>query len=165
MGQDLTAGEAWKATADLETAVATLLGRLLFAYSRLDMTIGLCLVWANGGHQLDELTPRVSFETFHRKLTALEDLVIQKFGNQPREQMAWSRWVEQAHVTRKLRNELTHGRWGVNPYTNEAINVIGMPTSPNQREVRYSLSALTDAVAEIDRLQTALGQLRERCPV
>jgi hypothetical protein len=74
-------------------------------------------------------------------------------------------WIEQAHAARTLRNELIHGRWGVDPYTSEAINVIGLPTSPDQREVRYSLQALTDAIAELGRLRGRLFELRQQRPV
>lgn len=162
---DLTAGEVWRATEDLETAAATLLGRLLFAFSRLDVALGLCLVWANGGKQIDALTPKVTALTFNQKLDALAVLVEQKYAYESKKRAAWLQWIGQAHSSRTLRNELTHGRWGVDPYTAEAINVLGLPTSPEQREVRYSMQALTDAVAEIGRLQGRLWQLREQRPL
>jgi hypothetical protein len=57
--RDLTAGEVWKATEDLEDAAATLLGRLLFAFSRLDVALGLCLVWVDSGRRIDALTPKI----------------------------------------------------------------------------------------------------------
>lgn len=43
--------------------------------------------------------------------------------------------------------------------------MIDLPTSPDQREVRFTLLALTDSVAGIGRLQTRLSQLREQQPV
>jgi hypothetical protein len=162
---DLTAGEVWRATEELETAAATLLGRLLFAFSRLDVALGLCLVWADGGKQIDALTPMVTALTFKQKLDALTVLVEQKYADESKKRAAWLQWIGQAHSSRTLRNELTHGRWGVDPYTADAVNVLGLPTSPEQREVRYSLQALTDAVAEIGRLQGRLWQLREQRPV
>lgn len=165
VNDDPTAGEVWKATADLEAAAATLLGRLLFAFSRLDVALGLCLVWTDSGKQIDALTPKVTALTFNQKLDSLTLLVKSKFSDGSKKRAAWVEWIEQAHVARTLRNELIHGRWGVDPYTSEAINVIGLPTSPEQREVRYSLQALTDAVTEIGRLQARLWQLREQRPV
>ena len=165
MKNDPTAGEVWAATEALEAATATLLGRLLFAFSRLDVALGLCLVWANDGKQIEVLTPKVTALTFHKKLDTLTGLVDAKFAEGSKKHLAWALWIEQAHATRTLRNQLTHGRWGVDPYTEEAINVIGLPTSPDQREVRFSLQALTDAVAEIGRLQARLWQLREQRPV
>jgi hypothetical protein len=165
VNHDLTASEMSKATEDLEAAAATLLGRLLFAFSRLDVALGLCLVWADSGKQIDALTPKVTALTFNQKLNALTGLVKSRFADRSKKRAAWLQWIEHAHVARTLRNQLTHGRWGVDPYTAEAINVIGLPTSPEQREVRYSLQALTDAVTEIGRLQGRLWQLREQRPV
>ena len=165
MNHDLTAGEVWKATEALEAAAATQLGRLLFAFSRLDVALGLCLVWADGGQQIDELTPKVTALTFNQKLDALTVLVKRKFPERSKKRLAWVKWIEHAHMARTLRNQLTHGRWGVDPQAGEAINVIGLPTSPEQREVRYSMQSLADAVTEIARLQSRLWQLREQRPV
>lgn len=165
MNHDLTAGEVWKATEDLESAVATLLGRLLLAFSRLDVALGLCLVWVDGGRQIDALTPKVTELTFKQKLDTLTVVVRSKFAKQSKKRTAWLLWIEQANAARTLRNQLIHGRWGVDPYRSEAINVMGLPTSPEQREVRYSLKALTDAKNELGRLQGRLWQLREQRPV
>ena len=165
VNNDLTAGEVWKATEELEAAAATHLGRLLFAFSRLDIALGLCLVWANDGKKIDSLTPKVTALTFNQKLDALTVLVKSKFPERSKKRLAWVQWIEHAHVARTLRNQFTHGRWGVDPYAAEAINVIGLPTSPEQREVRYSLQTLADAVTEIGRLQSRLLQLRDQLPV
>ena len=50
-------------------------------------------------------------------------------------------------------------------YTDQGINVIGLPTSPNQREVRYSLKTLSATVEETKRLQVRLYQLRKQWPL
>ena len=165
MSRQWTAGEVWAASEALETAAATQLGRLLFAFARLDVALGLCLVWAYDGKQIEMLTPKVTELTFHKKLDSLTGLIEAKFVSGSKKRSGWSKWIEQAHSTRALRNQLTHGRWGVDPYTEEAINVIGLPTSPDQREVRYSLRGLSDAVDETRRLQVRLSQLREQWPV
>jgi hypothetical protein len=165
MKENPTAGEVWAATEELETATATLLGRLVFAFSRLDVALGLCLVWAGDGKQIGVLTPKIAELTFHKKLDQLTGLAEAKFVFGSKKRSGWALWIEEAHRTRALRNQLTHGRWGVDPYTDEAINVIGLPTSPNQHEIRYSLKALSDAVVETTRLQTRLAQLREQWPV
>jgi hypothetical protein len=165
MTKDWTAREVWEAHDALETSAATLLGRLLFAFSRLDMNLGLCLVWADGGTNIVALTPKVSALTFHKKLEQLGRLVEAKFVAGSKERSDWALWIEQAHATRALRNQLTHGRWGIDPYAGEAMNVIGLPTSPDQHEMRYSLQALRDAVDEAQRLQVRLSELRAQCPV
>lgn len=165
MKKDLTAGEVWAATEALETVTATLLGRFLFEFSRLDVALGLCLVWASDGSHIEILTPKITALTFHKKLDRLAELVEAKFTTGSQKQAAWALWIEQAHSTRILRNQLTHGRWDVDPYTEEAINVIGLPTSPDQRAVRLTLEALSGAVADMGRLQRRLSQLRKSASV
>lgn len=164
MKNELTAAEVWKATEELEDAAATLLGRFMFAFSRLDVALGLCLVWLDGGKQIDALTPIVTALTFNQKLDALTGSVKTRVADRSTRRVEWSQWIEQAHAARALRNQLTHGRWGVDPYTAEAFTVIGLPTSPEQREVRHSLQLLTDAVTDIGRLQARLEELRTPRP-
>lgn len=165
MSKQWTGTEVREATEALETAAATLLGRLLFEFARLDVALGPCLVWAHDGKQIKALTPKVTALTFHKKLDSLAGLAETKFVAGSKKRAGYATWIEQANHTRALRNELTHGRWGVDPYTEEAVNVIGLPTSSDQREVRYSLQALSAAVEETKRLQVRLSQLREQWPL
>lgn len=39
-----------------ERAAAELLGRMIFAFSRLDMALGLCIVWTGGGRNIESLS-------------------------------------------------------------------------------------------------------------
>jgi len=165
MDEPLTAGELWARHDDLEVGAATALGRLLMAFARLDMSLGLCLVWIDGGAQLATLTPKVEQMTFNNRLDMLASVVVEKFVAGTRKRSGYELWIAQTHAIRMLRNELAHGRWGVDPRTNEAVNIIGLPTSPDQREVRHSIEALNNAVAEIQRLTSRLSQLREQWPL
>ena len=160
MTSDWSAGEIWDAHDKLETETATLLGRLLFSFSRLDVNLGLCLVWVDHGRRITALTPKVTEMNFHKKLNQLAKAVAAKFGEGSKEAADWSLWIEQAHASRELRNRLVHGRWGVDPIAGEAINVVGLPTSPDQHELRYSLPALRKAVDEVQQLQARLSELR-----
>ena len=49
---EITAGELLAKNDALENEAASLLGHMIFEFSRLDMNLGLCLVWVDGGREL-----------------------------------------------------------------------------------------------------------------
>ena len=99
----------------LEREAATILGYMLFEYSRLDMELGLALVWANNGEKLTELTNKLNNEVFNSKLNVLEKLVKKKYIVGTKAENRYSKWISNAHKVRTLRNQLFHGRWGIKP--------------------------------------------------
>ena len=76
---ELTAGEQWARGEALESEAATLLGKMLFEFSRLDVHLGLCLVWVDGGCKLASLTKIVATYNLNTKLDELAKLVDNKF--------------------------------------------------------------------------------------
>jgi hypothetical protein len=56
---DLTVGELWARRKQLENEAAVQLGHMIFEISRLEMNLGLCLVWVEGGGKLESLTKSV----------------------------------------------------------------------------------------------------------
>lgn len=64
----MTAGELWAHRDAMEASAASLLGRMLFEYSRIDVNLGLCLVWVDDGAGLERLTPKVAALSFPSKL-------------------------------------------------------------------------------------------------
>jgi hypothetical protein len=50
----------------LETAAATLLGKILFEFGHLEVALGLCIVWMDQGRQLDEMTSRIEDFNFQK---------------------------------------------------------------------------------------------------
>jgi len=149
----------------LEREAATILGYMLFEYSRLDMELGLFLVWANEGKTLDKLTKKLSDYNFHKRLEFLRKLVQVKFAKTPKINEAYATWLADAHETRSIRNQLFHGRWGVNPTQQQVTNVLGLPTSPEQRETPYSIVDLQNNLETIQTLRTRLQELRKSWPV
>lgn len=150
---------------ELEQEAAILLGRMVFAFSRLDVALALYLAWSGDGRNLEELTRRLENTQLHKKLEVLQHLVEAKYSGVPDIHSKFMRWLDDAHAARKTRNELVHGRWGISPSTQQVANVIGLPTSAEQREVRYTLSELREAVGAIQRLELALQQLRRQWPL
>lgn len=161
----MTAEEAHIAARELEQAAAAILGRMLFEFSRLDVALGMLLVWADEGRQLEELTNKVVGYTFHKKLDFLAELVDEKFKKGSNPHIMYSQWLAKAHSARTIRNQLVHGRWCVNAYQQQIINVIGLPASLDQREVGYSLGTLEDVLSDISYLQVELQKQRKQWPV
>jgi hypothetical protein len=162
---ELTGIEIWKRRDALEQGVATLLGRMLFEFSRLDVNLGLCVVWTDGGKRLKELTPQVAEFTFHKKLDFLGEFVKAALPKGSKGQTAYIDWIQRAHASRVKRNQLVHGRWAVEPGWNYVANVVGLPTSSEQIESRYTLVDLESVLEELKQLQKRLSDLRERWPL
>lgn len=162
---DITAGELWARREALETAGATLLGRLLFEFARLDMNLGICLVWIDGGARLEALTKQVSEFSFSKKLESLGEAAERVFAEGHAGRTAYAEWLARAHAVRQTRNELVHGRWGVDEVREKVVNVLGLPTSPDQRETGYALAELEAMRVEMKELQALLNRLRERWPL
>jgi hypothetical protein len=160
--EDFTGTQIAERRVALETACASLLGRMLFEFSRLDTNLGLCLVWVNDGRRLESLTPQVAGFGFNKRLEELQGHVEAAFEAGSKGREAYLSWLADAHTARLVRNELVHGRWGVDPRSNEVLNIVGLPTSSAQKEVRYSLRDLEIRISEIKRLDKQLNQLRDR---
>ena len=136
---DFTGAELLARRVELEDAAALLLGRMQFEFSRLDMSLGLCAVWVEDGRRLEELNPQVVAMTFHKRLEFVEKAVHALSPACSEAKEAYQAWVCRANAARLTRNSLVHGRWGVEPMTNRVVNVVGLPTSSEQREVKYTI--------------------------
>jgi hypothetical protein len=58
-----------------------------------------------------------------------------------------------------------HGRWGTDAYNGQVVNVIGLPTSKDQREVKYTIPELEILLTQMKDLQRRLAILRELWPI
>lgn len=159
-----TGREIERARQGLEQASATILGRLIFEFSRLDMNLGLMLAWAHEGSQLEKLTKMVSGYTFHKKLDFLAELVETKHQGNQEAMDAHAKWLVEAHEVRTNRNDLIHGRWGVDHMKNQVVNIVGLPTG-EQIERRYTIQELKAVLVRMQQLHMQLLTLRERWPV
>ena len=162
--KEWTGIEIERARQSLEHASATILGRMIFAFSRLDIALASHLIWSNDRSQLEELTRRFEDTSFQKKLDFLQDLVTAKYNDQEAN-LLYGRWLKDAHATRTMRNELVHGRWGTDPMKNEVVNVVGLPTSSEQESKGYTIDELKNALDQMERLQVRLAELREKWPV
>ncbi len=149
---------------EIEEEAATVLGYMLFEYSRLDMELGLFLVWSDDGKKLGSLTKKLNESNFYKRLLLLEKLVQKKYLGTPTANIYGS-WLLDAHAARSIRNQLFHGRWGFIPQQQQVANVVGLPTSAEQAETRYSISQLEDLLDKMRELRFRLSDLRQSCPV
>lgn len=162
---EITAGELLAKNDALENEAASLLGHMIFEFSRLDMNLGLCLVWVDGGARIESLTKTVENLNLKYKLDELTKHVIAKLPLGSKRRRAYEIWIERVNAVRQQRNNLVHGRWGVEAHKNKVINVIGLPTSSAQQVIEYTLDELAKVNQELRDLQRELGRLREHWPL
>jgi hypothetical protein len=162
---DLTGYQLQEREVRIEAAAALALGRIQFEFSRLDVALGLCAVWVDEGANLEELTPKVEAMSFHRKLEFVGAAVERRVRKNSPSHRNYKEWLQRANAARLLRNELVHGRWYIDPRTEEAVNIIGLPTSEGQHEKRYSVALLEQHLQELKRLQSQLYTLRRQKPL
>lgn len=149
----------------LERETATVLGYLLFEYSRLDTALGLYLAWSNDGQTLEELTKKLSDYNFYERLKFLQKAVLDKFSDSTEIVENYANWLDDAHRIRSIRNQLFHGRWGFNPMQQQVVNVVGLPTSPEQCVTPYFMEDLQRELESLRELTRRLEWLRSLWPV
>lgn len=162
---ELTAGEIWRARELLEHQAATLLGNVIFEFGRLEMALDLCLVWVGGGGQIETFTNEVLDLSFKEKLDRLRSAADGAHPDGSRRHTAYAKWIEETNAIRLRRNEFVHSRWAVDAARGKIINILGIPTSPQQREVAYDVKDFEELLEEMKRLQGRLFQLRENWPI
>lgn len=162
---NMTGAEQFVRQKELENGAASALGFMLMEFARLDMNLGLCLVWVDGGAELDRLTKAVSEMSLKAKLDALAGHVASKLPAGSKRHAAYTAWLERSHKIRRWRNDLVHGRWGIDPHKGVVFNVIGLPTSPDQHSIEYSLEQLQAITDELASLQVELSRLRDHWPL
>jgi hypothetical protein len=161
----LTAGELWAHHDALEAAAASLLGHMLFEFSRIEVNLGLCLVWVDGGKNLESLTPKVAEMTFHGKLEQLATHVQRKLQAGSKRRVAYDCWMERMHIARVQRNRLVHGRWGIEVRRSKVVNILGLPTGDAQQVIEFSIDELAAVNEELRSLERELQRLRTDWPL
>lgn len=145
----------------LEREAASILGYMLFEYSRLDMELGMMVVRADDGQQLDKLTTKYDQSNFHKKLSFLKKQAASKYATSPVALTSHTRWLDAADKVRECRNKLVHGRWGVEPTRQQVVNVVGLPTSPRQESIFYTIPSLQAKLDAVKSLRADLVVLRK----
>lgn len=150
----------WQDKERLERDAASVLGRILWETGSLEADLGLVLAWSRGAAELGSLTKAVEPLGFNGRLKLLE-LIVSERERKPAVLRAYSDWLKDAHALRMRRNGFVHGRWAV---TGDGMiaNGVGLMTSPEQVETRYSLAELEHIHTEILELHQRLRQLHTK---
>jgi hypothetical protein len=149
----------------IEEDAAKAIGLILFEFTRFDMNLGLCLVWSNEGQNLEELTSKYNEKSFSCRLKFIEKLAHKKYALGSDELNKYINWIKNTNDVREIRNQLVHGRYGFIPREGCVANVVGLPTSSDQSETRYTIKQLNNIVKRIKKLSERLNELRDECPV
>jgi len=148
----------------METEAASLLGHMLFSFSYIDMNLGLCLAWEDNGKKLKALSSSVEGLSIYDKLDKLSRRVKEIFPAGTKRRLEYELWIERVHAAREKRNQMVHGRWGIEAHRHKVVNVIGLP-SGSQQCIEYTLSELTAFIDELRSLVRELSRLREQWPL
>ena len=160
ISDDVTAGELWARREELENDAAALLGHMLFELSRLDLNLGICLAWADGGVNLTSRSKWIEGLNLKARLDELREHVDAKFPTGSKRHGAYDRWIDRVDAIRQVRNNFVHGRWGVEPHKNKVVNITGLPTG-EQESVEYSIDELAAISDDLCDLQRELNRLRQ----
>lgn len=148
----------------MQAEAASLLGQMLFAFSYIDVNLGLCLAWTDNGTNLEALSKTIEGQNVYTKLQTLSKHVAEKFPAGSKRRRAYEAWIERVHVAREKRNQMVHGRWGVEARRHKVVNVVGLP-SGTQQCVEYTLLELTAFNDELRALERDLSRLRQQWPL
>jgi hypothetical protein len=162
---DFTAGDLWARRDALERDAASLLGQMLFEFSRVEVNLGLCLVWVDGGINLERLTKTTQNMNVKAKLDILSAHVSLKLPERSQRRVAYENWIRRFNLVRVQRNAFVHGRWGVEAHKNKVVNVVGLPTSDGQKATEYSIDELAAVNDELRSLGQELARLRANWPL
>ncbi|UVM50144.1 MULTISPECIES: hypothetical protein [unclassified Pseudomonas] len=147
----------------MQAEAASLLGQMLFAFSCVDVNLGLCLAWLDKGTKLETLSNSIEGQSIHTKLEMLSTRVAESLPADSKRRAAYERWIERVHAARVQRNQMVHGRWGVEAHRHKIVNVIGLPSGAQQC-FEYSLAELAAFNKELCALERELARLRTHWP-
>ncbi|WP_194725886.1 hypothetical protein [Noviherbaspirillum malthae] len=148
---------------ELEIEASKVVGQIVFALSRMEFNLGLCLRNLVGGQDVEAVNPLIARLSFKAKLDALLDVVKHKFSTEAEcigELKAWHAKMDEVRISR---NSFVHGRWGTLAAAQEVVNVSpGLPNAAPQKETRYSLDDLAEELEEIKQVVDRFYNWRSR---
>lgn len=148
---------------ELESAAGTIIGRIVFSFSRFEFNLGLCIRNAVGGSDVEAINPLLHRLSFKAKLDALIEIVEHKYSSNVACVAEFKQWYKGIDAIRAKRNSFVHGRWGIHGYAQQVVNVApGMPNEVPQREIAFTLHELQQELVEVDRVIGEFEELRTR---
>ncbi len=157
-----TVGDLWRTRENLERAASAILGRAIFAFSRLDTQFGLMVASILRLQGKREQAMKLDDLNFHKRLEFVSAYLSQAQDVSPQAIGTMQSLLREADALRLQRNEMVHGRWDVQPSEQKVLNTVGMPNSAAQRTVAYTLEELEHFVHRLEKLQRDLAHARIR---
>ena len=161
----MTGAEMFARRDATETEVATLIGQLVFSYSRLVSALHYCVAWHNDGANLDAYGKSAEGYSSADLINKIASQAQTHFGSGSLAFKKYASWAKRAHSAREFRNVVMHSRWGIEPYGRHAIAVSTPPFAEPQRERIVTSSKLQAACETCTALATELGELRGKFPL
>lgn len=149
----------------VERAMAERLGRLLFAYSRLDVSLGLQLVWSDMARELPSLTHRYNNQGVGARIDFLRKRVAVVYAPDSDGGKAYADFFVELDALRQIRNDLVHGRWSPPLGEGQMACVVGLPTSDDQRQTLYTPAMLDEVVQRLGQVRDRHDRLRSLWPL
>ena len=149
----------------VERAMAERLGRVLFAYSRLDVSLGLQLVWTDMAQELPSLSRRYDNQGVAARMEFLKKRVADVYAPDSDGGKAYALFFPELDNLRQIRNDLVHGRWSPPLDEGQMACVVGMPTSEDQRQTFYTPAMLDEVVQRLDQARDRHDRLRSQWPL
>jgi len=103
-----------------ETAHA--LGLVVMEFAQLEFRLGLRIAT-----QLPEFEAKAGEAWFAQRVEILGDAARRRFDDSPVSYASYLAWIAEVNALRAQRNQLVHGRWGIEATQGVACNVVGMP--------------------------------------
>jgi hypothetical protein len=153
-----------KPPTEFEARAHALVGRLVFVYSRLDVNLAMYVANRFGFDERARSIQKLESASFKEKLEWLLPAANREYPSDGQCHAAWSEWLGKADAVRKQRNNFVHGRWGIYEHLQLVSNIVLLPGSPNQAEVKYTLSELAATVEEAAVLAEEFLHLSKRWP-
>lgn len=149
----------------VERAMAEQLGWLLFAYSRIDVSLGLQLVWSDMARELPGLTHHYNNRGVGARMDFLRRRVAVVYAPDSDGGKAYAEFFTELDALRQIRNDLVHGRWSPPLDEGQMACVVGMPTSEDQRQTFYTPADLDEVVRRLEQVRAWHDRIRSQWPL
>ncbi len=147
---------------NLESVASEYVGKIVFAFSRLELELNFCLQWAVHAKEFYTVNPLVDRLSFKNKTDALIEIIEIKFISSPECISEFKSWHRKIDKYRIKRNSFIHGRWGFFNHQ-EVVNVAPGTIGSNERkETRYDILALKQELEAIEAISNEFNNIRQK---
>jgi hypothetical protein len=159
---ELTVADIFRLRKALEKESAIALGEAMFAFSGLDLNLGLMVASVLRATGREAQVAKTEAMSFHVRLDVIKKYLESDVDLPPTAVSEMQQWLNDAHQARLQRNQLVHGRWSTDPLKGKALNIVGLPSSDVQQVFEYTVEELRNVGAGFVQLNSRLSETRMR---